>query len=270
MRVGRISVSLSTDQQHSPNLLKDLNSGIISLFENGGKLGLFITFEGIEGCGKTTQIGHLTSFFEKSQRPFLLTREPGGTEAGEKIREILLSPKKIRIEPMAELLLYAAARIQHYHEVIEPALEEGKIVLCDRFADATLAYQGFGRGLDLNWIEEIHRRALDNLKPDITFLLDLPVEEGLKRAWIRIKNNKGTRTQKINLDYYQLEFPFHLIHAGQDRFEKEALDFHRRVKEGYLTLARKEPKRIVILDGKKDEQTLHREIVSHLSSKLRG
>ena len=233
-------------------------------------MSLFITFEGIEGCGKTTQIGHLSSYLERTHQPFLLTREPGGTEVGEKIREILLSPKKIRIEPMAELLLYAAARIQHYHEVIEPALKERKIVLCDRFADATLAYQGFGRGLYLNWIEEIHRRALANLKPDITFLLDLSVEEGLRRAWIRIKNNKGTRTQKIQLDYYQLEFPFHLIHAGQDRFEKEALDFHQRVREGYLTLARKEPERIIILDGKKDEQTLHKEIISYLSSKLRG
>ncbi|MGE5254341.1 MAG: dTMP kinase, partial [Planctomycetaceae bacterium] len=225
--------------------------------KNGGKLSIFITFEGIEGCGKTTQIGLLTAVFEKSKRSFLLTREPGGTEAGERIREILLSSKKIRLDPMAELLLYAAARIQHYIEVIQPALREGKIVLCDRFADATLAYQGFGRGLDIDWIEEIHRRAINNLKPDITFLLDLPVEEGLRRAWIRIKNSKGIRTQKINPDYYQLEFPFHLIHADQDRFEKEAIDFHQKVREGYLTLARQEPGRIIILDGMKDEQTLH-------------
>lgn len=233
-------------------------------------MSLFITFEGIEGCGKTTQIGLLTSFFEENHRPILLTREPGGTEAGEKIRDILLSPKKIRIEPMAELLLYVAARIQHYHEVIKPALKEGKIVICDRFADATLAYQGFGRGLDIAWIEEVYRRALDNLKPDITFLLDLPVEEGLGRAWIRIKNSKGTRNQKVFFDYYQLEFPFHLIHAGQDRFEREALDFHRRVREGYLAMARREPQRIIVLDGMKDQETLHHEIVSHLSSKFIG
>lgn len=233
-------------------------------------MSLFITFEGIEGCGKTTQIGLLTAYFEKSHRSFLLTREPGGTEAGEKIREILLSSKKIRLEPMAELLLYAAARIQHYNEVIGPALKDGKIVLCDRFADATLAYQGFGRGLDIAWIEEIHRRAINNLKPDITFLLDLPVEEGLRRAWIRIKNNKGSRAQDIKPNYYQLEFPFHLIHAGQDRFEKEALDFHQKVRNGYLTLARKEPKRFIVLDGMKEEGALHREIVSHLPFSLQG
>ena len=231
-------------------------------------MSIFITFEGIEGCGKTTQIGLLTSYFEKNQRAILLTREPGGTEAGEKIREILLSPKKIRLEPMAELLLYVAARIQHYHEVIRPALREGKIVICDRFADATLAYQGFGRGLDVTWIDEVYHRALNNLKPDITFLLDLPVKEGLRRAWIRIKNSKGTHSQKIFPDYYQLEFPFHLIHAGQDRFEKEAIDFHQRVRDGYLSLARNEPQRIIVLDGMKDEQTLHREIVSHLPREL--
>jgi len=207
-------------------------------------LSLFITFEGIEGCGKTTQIGLLTSYLETLHRPFLLTREPGGTEVGEKIRKILLSTENIRIEPMAELFLYATARIQHYHQIIKPALSEGKTVLCDRFADATLAYQGFGRGLDLAWIEEIHVRAMENVKPYITFLLDLPVEVGLKRALKRMES--------------------HVV--KEDRFEREALDFHRRVRDGYLILARRDPQRIILLDGMKDEQTLHREIVSHLPS----
>jgi dTMP kinase len=211
-------------------------------------LSLFITFEGIEGCGKTTQIGHLTSFFKKARRPFLLTREPGGTEVGGKIREILLSSDNAGLEPVAELFLYVADRIQHYRQVILPALRQGKVVLCDRFADATTVYQGFGRGLDLAWIEEIHSRALENAKPDLTFLLDLPVEVGLKRAWKRLKKDQ----------------------TGEDRFEKEALDFHRRIREGYLTLARKEPSRIIVLDGMKDEQTLHGEIVSHLPEALRG
>jgi dTMP kinase len=210
-------------------------------------LSLFITFEGIEGCGKTTQIGHLTSFFKKARRPFLLTREPGGTEVGGKIREILLSSDNSGLEPMAELFLYVADRIQHYRQVILPALRQGKVVLCDRFADATTVYQGFGRGLDLAWIEEIHSRALENAKPDLTFLLDLPVEVGLKRAWKRLKKDQ----------------------TGEDRFEKEALDFHRRIREGYLTLARKEPSRIIVLDGMKDEQTLHGEIVSHLPDAIR-
>jgi dTMP kinase len=211
-------------------------------------LSIFITFEGIEGCGKTTQIGHLTSFFKKARRPFLLTREPGGTEVGGKIREILLSSDNAGLEPVAELFLYVADRIQHYRQVILPALRQGKVVLCDRFADATTVYQGFGRGLDLAWIEEIHSRALENAKPDLTFLLDLPVEVGLKRAWKRLKKDQ----------------------TGEDRFEKEALDFHRRIREGYLTLARKEPSRIIVLDGMKDEQTLHGEIVSHLPEALRG
>jgi dTMP kinase len=211
-------------------------------------LSLFITFEGIEGCGKTTQIGLLTSFFERNQRPFLLTREPGGTEVGEKIRQILLSSENAGIEPMAELFLYAAARVQHIRRIILPALQTGKIVLCDRFADATFAYQGYGRGLNGAWIEKIHFSTMDNITPDMTFLLDLPVEEGLQRAVKRMEK------QAIK----------------EDRFEKEALDFHRRVREGYLVLAKREPQRIIILDGMKDEQTLHREIISLLPDEMRG
>jgi len=205
-------------------------------------LSLFITFEGIEGCGKTTQIGLLKSFLKRIHKSFLVTREPGGTGVGERIRKILLSSENGGMEPMAELFLYAASRVQHLRQVILPALREGKIVLCDRFADATIAYQGFGRGIDLAWIEEIHAQTMKDIKPDLTFILDLPVEEGLKRALKRIE----TRILK------------------EDRFEKEALDFHSRVREGYLYLARKEARRIILLDGMKDKQTLHREILSHL------
>lgn len=209
-------------------------------------MSLFITFEGIEGCGKTTQIGLLTSFLERLHRPFLLTREPGGTGVGEQIRQILLSSENVGIEPMAELYLYAAARVQHIRQVISPALREGKLVICDRFADATLAYQGYGRGMDLAWIEEIHARTMENVKPDLTFLLDLPVEEGLRRALKRMEKHS----------------------VKEDRFEKEALDFHRRVREGYLILARNQPRRIVALDGMKEEKTLHREILTHLPGGL--
>ena len=209
-------------------------------------MSIFITFEGIEGCGKTTQIGLLTSFLESLHRPFLLTREPGGTGVGEQIRQILLSSENVGIEPMAELYLYAAARVQHIRQVISPALREGKLVICDRFADATLAYQGYGRGMDLAWIEEIHARTMENVKPDLTFLLDLPVEEGLRRALKRMEKHS----------------------VKEDRFEKEALDFHRRVREGYLILARNQPRRIVALDGMKEEKTLHREILTHLPGGL--
>ena len=205
-------------------------------------MGFFITFEGIEGCGKTTQISHLTAYLKKKDLPFLLTREPGGTAIGDRIRQILLSSENSRMEPVTELFLYAAARAQHISQVVLPALESGKMVLCDRFADATVAYQGYGRGLNLAWIEEIHERFLIGLKPNLTFLLDLPVEEGLRRAWKRMENQT----------------------VKEDRFEKEALAFHRLVREGYLLLALKEPKRIIVLNGMKDEQTLHREILNHL------
>ncbi|NWF54285.1 MAG: dTMP kinase [Syntrophaceae bacterium] len=211
-------------------------------------MSLFITFEGIEGCGKTTQINLLAAFLKKKECPFLLTREPGGTKIGEKIRQILLSSDHAGMEPMTELFLYVADRIQHYRQVIAPALRDGKTVICDRFADATTVYQGFGRGLDLAWIEGVHARALENIKPDLTFLLDLPVEVGLKRAWKRLEKDK----------------------TEEDRFEKEALDFHRRIRDGYLTLARNEPGRIIVLDGMKEEGALHREIVSHLPCSLQG
>ena len=205
-------------------------------------MGFFVTFEGIEGCGKTTQIRHLTAHLEGKRQPFLLTREPGGTAISDRIRQILLSSENSRMEPATEFFLYAAARAQHIAEVVLPALRDGKTVLCDRFADATLAYQGFGRGLNLAWLEEIHNRFLQGLKPDLTFLLDLPVEEGLRRAWKRMENQA----------------------VKEDRFEKEDLAFHQRVREGYLLLARREPNRIVVLDGMKDEQTLHREILNRL------
>ena len=205
-------------------------------------MGFFITFEGIEGCGKTTQINHLTAYFKEKSLPCLLTREPGGTAIGDRIRQILLSSENSRMEPATEFFLYAAARAQHISQVVLPALTEGKTVLCDRFADATVAYQGYGRGVNLEWIEEIHDRFLRGLKPNLTFLLDLPEEEGLRRAWKRMENQT----------------------VKEDRFEKEALAFHRRVREGYLVLARKEPNRIILLDGMKDEQSLHREILTYL------
>ncbi len=217
-----------------------------NFYKNEGKLSLFITFEGIEGCGKTTQIDFLASFLKKRQRPFLRTREPGGTELGDQIREILLLSGKAKIEPMAELFLYAAARVQHLQQAILPALTEGKVVLCDRFADATVAYQGYGRGLDLTWIEEIHKQVMQNRKPDRTFLFDLPVKEGLKRSWKKLEKEE----------------------MKEDRFEKEPIDFHRRVREGYLILARKEPQRFIVLDGMKEIPTLHQEILSRLSGEL--
>jgi dTMP kinase len=152
------------------------------------------------------------------------------------------------MEPMAELFLYEAARVEHLQRVIRPAAREGKVVLCDRFIDATVAYQGYGRGMDLTLIDQIHDRILGEIRPDLTFLLDLPVEEGLRRAWKRMEGQS----------------------EKEDRFEKEDLAFHRRVREGYLLLARQAPQRIMILDAMKSVQNLHEDILAHLPAGLRG
>ena len=149
-------------------------------------MGYFITFEGIEGCGKTTQIRKIGEELKKRRIPFILTEEPGGSGLGKKIRNVLLNRSSVDISAEAELLLFMADRVQHVREVILPALAEDKIVLCDRFSDATVAYQGFGRGLDPDTIERLNRFACGPLNPDLTFLLDIPVEAGLARAMDRI------------------------------------------------------------------------------------
>ncbi|CAD7841550.1 MAG: Thymidylate kinase (EC 2.7.4.9) [Olavius algarvensis Delta 4 endosymbiont] len=190
---------------------------------------MFITLEGIEGSGKTSQVKKMAAFLEDGGHPYLLTREPGGTRIGRRIRQVLLDPDSNDLDPVAELLLYNADRVQHVHEVIRPALAAGKIVICDRYVDATRAYQGVARRLDVDLVETLHRLLVDNLKPDLTFLLDLPPEEGLRRA--REQIDSGARSDR------------------ETRFEKEALAFHTRVREGYLRLAAGEPERFVILDA---------------------
>ena len=201
--------------------------------------GLFITFEGIEGSGKTTQIQLLKKFFEKMGRSVVLTREPGGTEIGDKIRKVLLNPEFKNMAPLTELFLYAAARRQHIDQVILPATQEGKIVLCDRYADATVAYQGFGRKIDRKLLDKIHILATDNLKPDLTLLLDCHAETGLKRAIAR-------ETEK---------------NKPEDRFEKEALDFHQRVRNGYLQLAKEEPKRFCVIPANDSVENISKKII---------
>lgn len=191
-------------------------------------MSLFVTFEGIEGCGKTTQLRLLARSLEEQGRRVLMTREPGGCPIADKIRGILLDAGNLEMNPTAELLLYAAARAQHVAEVVKPALNEGRIVLCDRFTDATLAYQGYGRGLDLSIISELNMIAAASLKPQLTLLLDCPVETGLSRAVARINAAAGPR---------------------EERFELESAQFHRRVKDGYLKLAAAEPERFIIIDG---------------------
>ena len=201
---------------------------------------MFITLEGIEGSGKTTQMQQLSTFLQNKGHACVLTREPGGTDLGKKIRAILLDPASTDLVPTAELLLYMADRAQHISSLIKPCLAEGKVVLCDRYFDATIVYQGFARGLDTGFIENLHRLIFDDLKPDITFLLDLAPRTGLARAWKQLES--GTRT------------------GTESRFEEETISFHEKVRAGYLQLARHQPERIKIVDGSQDEKQVQSDI----------
>jgi len=211
----------------------------------------FITFEGIEGCGKTTQIKLVGNFLRQHRVPFVSTAEPGGTPMGRRIRKILLNKMPDdEIFTEAEILLFSAARVQHVRKIILPALNDGKIVLCDRFYDATVAYQGFGRGADIRFIKEINHYSSSGLKPGLTFLFDLPVEVGLDRAMDRISMLKVKSRDAVL----------------EDRFEQESFEFHQRVREGYLSLAKTEPERFVILDGAAGIQMLHKQVCQFISN----
>ena len=209
---------------------------------------MFITLEGIEGSGKTTQARYMVKFLQSQGHDCVMTREPGGTRIGKKIRAILLDPESKDMDPLAELLLYTADRAQHIKELVNPFLSAGKTVLCDRFYDATVAYQGFARGLDIGLINRLHGLILEDLKPDITFLLDLPPKVGLLRAWQQIKN--GTRT------------------GIETRFEEEKLLFHEKVRSGYLELARVEPDRFRVIDASGDKHHVRGEIIKILSVEI--
>jgi dTMP kinase len=210
--------------------------------------GWFITFEGVEGSGKTTQIRLAGEFLREKGFPVFMSQEPGGTPLGERIREILLNRGGFDISGEAEVFLFAAARAQHTDAVIRPALEKGQVILCDRFSDATIAYQAYGRGLPLEAVREICRFASRGISPHLTLLFDLPVEKGLERAFRRIAGREEA--------------------SREDRFEREQLDFHRRIREGYLTIAREEPGRVKIVDASRDIESTRREVRAILSSFL--
>lgn len=210
---------------------------------------MLITLEGIEGSGKTTQIEYMAEYFRINGHDCVTTKEPGGTGIGEKIRAILLNPGNLLMNPLTELLLYAADRAQHIHEMIAPMMEAGKIVICDRFHDSTTVYQGFARGLDMDLIRQLNRLVMGELSPDVTFVLDLPPELGLKRAWKQIKN--GSRNE------------------AETRFENEKLQFHEKVRNGYLTLAKQEPGRFVVVDAAKDPDQVREAIVERLTALVR-
>jgi dTMP kinase len=197
--------------------------------------GTFITFEGTEGSGKSTQILLLANFLKSRGMRVVLTREPGGTPIGDQVRKILLDPAHTALDPKAELLLYAASRAQHLYEVILPALASGMVVLCDRFSDATLAYQGYGRGLDLEMIRALDRIVCAGTRPDLTLLFDIDAALGMARAQGR-NTSRGLETEA--------------------RFENEELAFHERVRQGYRALARQEPDRIRMVDASRAQEAV--------------
>lgn len=208
--------------------------------------GFFITFEGIEGVGKSTQVQRLYEVLKEKGYPVRFTREPGGTRIGEAIREVLARVDYDEMHALAEVFLFSAARVQHIEQIIRPAIEEGYIVICDRFYDATLAYQGYGRGVHLTTIRDINSIAAWGAKPDLTFLLDAEPALGMTRVRRRLEEKE--------------EFA--------DRMERESFEFFDKVREGYLQTAQEEPGRFRVLDAGADYDFLHRKIVDIALSEI--
>lgn len=201
--------------------------------------GLFLSFEGTEGCGKSTQLGLLARRLRAQGYQTLETVEPGGTPIGAQIRRILLDPANRELSPVAELLLYFASRAQNVDERIEPALVSGAIVLTDRFTDSSMAYQGFGRALGVQAVLDLDRIACRRLTPDLTFLFDIDLETGLRRARAR---NAGQQM------------------IEESRIDEEAVEFHRRVRDAYLQMAAAEPSRFRVVDANSDPDTIHQAV----------
>lgn len=209
---------------------------------------MFITLEGIEGSGKTTQIEKIVAFCKSRGYECVTTREPGGTTIGTQIRAILLDPANRELDAGAELLLYVADRVQHLRSVIQPHLAAGRVVVCDRFFDATMVYQGYARGLDKQMIRSLHRLMCGDVQPDLTFLFDLAPTEGLERAWRQI--DSGGRTD------------------AETRFENEKMAFHQKVRDGYLDLARSAPERFSIIDAGQPVDEVTRALEQTLALRL--
>ncbi len=207
---------------------------------SGHSRGLFISFEGVDGSGKTTQVNMLREYCEKKGLEVVVTQEPGGTRIGEVIRDLLLSTDSKDMHPLTEALLYAADRAQHVEEVIRPALLQGKVVISDRYIDSSLAYQGVARGLGLEGVRNLNEWATGGLYPDITFLIEIPYEEGLKR----------------------------LPKEGKDRLELQSRTFHYKVQEAYLTLGKLFSKRIVVINGSQTPGIIHREVIQEVEQHL--
>jgi dTMP kinase len=209
----------------------------------------FITFEGVDGSGKTTQLKTLESHLLARGKSCISTREPGGTSLGKLVRQALLEVSKQPITSPAELFLYLADRAQHVQEVIVPALEQGKVVLCDRYTDSTLAYQGYGRGIDLELLRSLTDIASRGVRPDLTLLFDCPIEIGLSRTLQR----QSQATTKRN---------------REDRFEREKIEFHENVRKGFLELARAEPQRFRIINAARSDAEVGQEIKNIIDREL--
>jgi len=206
------------------------------------KHGRFVSFEGIEGCGKTTQIALLSDVLTKRAIAHSVTREPGGTAVGEGIRKILLHSETIHLTPAAELLLFYASRSQNILEKIEPALAKGEVVICDRFYHASMAYQGYGRGIPIDFIEKLTDLVCGERRPEITILLDIEPEVGLARA--RARNSRRAE--------------------DEGRFEMEEVPFYTRIRNGYLDLASREPRRIRVVPANRSIEAVHQDVLKIL------
>lgn len=212
------------------------------------KPGLFISFEGGEGSGKSTQIRCLEKWFRDQGQDIVVTREPGGSPGAEEIRNLILTGDPGRWDPVTEALLMFASRRDHVERTIRPALDSGKIVLCDRFADSSVAYQGYGHGLGADYIRKLWQLAIGDFKPDLTLIFDLPLELGLERASERFAN----------------------VSAAEDRFERMGLEFHQRLRDGFREIASDEKDRCHIIDASGDIETVTERVILAVKSHIAG
>jgi dTMP kinase len=201
--------------------------------------GKFITFEGSEGSGKSTQIKFIEKYLKSKKKKFLFVREPGGVKISEKIRRLLLDVNNTAMSDEAETLLYMAARAQLVEEVVEPELKAGTIILCDRFLDSTLAYQGYGHGIDVQLIRKVGEFATKGISPDLTLLFDIDVKKGFAR-----------------------------INRAKDRIEQRAISYHKKVRQGYLSIAKKEPKRVKVIDSNRTKEEIHNSVCQYVDQLL--
>jgi dTMP kinase len=216
--------------------------------------GKFITFEGLDGCGKSTQLEKLAAVLRAQHLSVVVTREPGGTPTGEKIRKLLLDSGTSSLAPLAELALMFASRAQHIKEVIQPALNEGRILLCDRFTDSSEAYQGGGRKLGSEPVLALHHALCGDLQPDLTILMDSDPVKSVERARRR---NKESAPGKKRADH------------DENRFEQESRAFFGRVRDAYLAIAKREPERVVVIDARGTVETTHQRIKEVVGRKLK-